>query len=170
MQTRITVTSLILLAFAQATPALAEDVGTLIEQVRTANARFADASVAKAEGYAPQPCVSGSARGAMGVHFVQADYLSDDRLDIERPEALIYEPQPDGELELVGAEFITFAGPATLEGHLFHHVGAPNRYGLDSFYELHVWAWRENPRGNFADFNPAVSCDWQPATASGASD
>jgi hypothetical protein len=23
----------------------------------------------------------------------------------------------------------------------------------------HVWAWRENPHGTFADFNPRVSCD-----------
>jgi hypothetical protein len=24
-------------------------------------------------------------------------------------------------------------------------VGAPNRYGLGPFYELHVWAWKANP-------------------------
>lgn len=26
-------------------------------------------------------------------------------------------------------------------------------------YEPHVWAWRENPRGTSADFNPRVSYD-----------
>jgi hypothetical protein len=24
---------------------------------------------------------------------------------------------------------------------------------------LHVWAWRENPNGAFADWNTRVSCD-----------
>ena len=37
--------------------------------------------------------------------------------------------------------------------------GAPNRYGLGPFYELHVWAWKPNPHGTFADMNPNVSCD-----------
>ena len=27
------------------------------------------------------------------------------------------------------------------------------------FYELHVWAWKQNPTGAFADNNPKVSCD-----------
>jgi len=38
-------------------------------------------------------------------------------------------------------------------------VSEPKRYGLDKFYEMHVWAWRENPTGAFADMNPKVSCD-----------
>jgi hypothetical protein len=46
----------------------------------------------------------------------------------------------------------------SLLGHLFHYVGSPNRYGLPAFYELHVWAWKQNPRGMFADWNPRVSC------------
>ena len=50
-------------------------------------------------------------------------------------------------------------GPAALDGHLFSFTGAPNRYGLDPFYELHVWAWKQNPTGTFADMNPNVSCD-----------
>jgi hypothetical protein len=28
-----------------------------------------------------------------------------------------------------------------------------------AFYELHVWAWRDNPHGAFVDWNPAVSCE-----------
>jgi hypothetical protein len=42
---------------------------------------------------------------------------------------------------------------------LFNFTGAPNRYGLDPFYELHVWAWKQNPRGAFADMNPNVTCE-----------
>lgn len=61
--------------------------------------------------------------------------------------------------ELIAVEYITSKGPAPLEGQLFNFHGAPNRYGLGPFYELHVWAWKPNPNGTFADMNPNVSCD-----------
>jgi hypothetical protein len=41
----------------------------------------------------------------------------------------------------------------------FNFNSSPNRYGLGEFYELHVWAWKGNPTGTFADMNPKVSCD-----------
>ncbi len=66
----------------------------------------------------------------------------------------MYEPMPDGKMELIAVEYITTKGPASLEGQLFNFTGAPNRYGLGPFYELHVWAWKANPRGAFADMNP----------------
>jgi hypothetical protein len=44
-------------------------------------------------------------------------------------------------------------------GQHFHYVGSPNRYRLPPFYELHVWAWRDNPHGMFVDWNPEVSCE-----------
>ena len=102
----------------------------------------------------------------MGLHFINGDLAGDALLDPQRPEALIYEPV-QGQLKLVGVEFIvdaalwhqTNVGPPVLMGHLAQHVGSPNRYALNAFYELHVWAWRENPHGTFTDFNPRVSCD-----------
>ena len=136
-----------------------EPPGPLADAVRAATEKYKDPAAAVADGYAPMPCVSGPASGAMGIHYVNVTYLEDGEIDVARPEALMYEPLADGTLELLGVEFITFTGPTVLHGHLFHLVGAPNRYGLDPFYELHVWAWRPNPSGTFADFNPAVSCD-----------
>jgi hypothetical protein len=94
----------------------------------------------------------------MGVHFVNAALLDDAQPDVSQPEALIYEPQLRGGYRLVGVEYITFASPAVLEGHLLNLNGAPNRYGLPAFSELHVWAWKANPNGTFADWNPRVSC------------
>jgi hypothetical protein len=131
----------------------------LVENVRSANDRFKDVSVAKAEGYAPIPCASGLQGGAMGIHYVSEAYLKDNITDIKHPEAVMYEPGADGKLTLVAVEYIAFKGPAALDGHLFNFVSEPNRYGLDKFYELHVWAWKKNPAGNFADNNPHVSCD-----------
>jgi hypothetical protein len=85
--------------------------------------------------------------------------LKDETIDIKRPQAVMYEPAKDGRMTLVAVEYISFKGPAALEGHLFAFNRAPNRYGLDPFYELHVWAWKPNPHGAFADMNPKVSCE-----------
>jgi hypothetical protein len=65
---------------------------------------------------------------------------------------------------LLGVEYIVDAatwlekhdGPPVLEGQLFQFVSSPNRYGLPAFFELHVWAWRDNPSGTFADWNAGV--------------
>ena len=137
---------------------------TLVDKVRAANDRFKDVSVAVAEGYAAIPCASGIDGGAMGVHYVSEKLLKADAIDIAHPQAVMYEPGADGRMTLVAVEYITFKGPASLEGQLFNFNGAPNRYGLDPFYELHVWAWKPNPTGTFADMNPDVSCDAAMAT------
>lgn len=71
----------------------------------------------------------------------------------------MYEPGADGKMTLIAVEYITSKGPAALQGQLFNFLGAPNRYGLGPFYELHVWAWKSNPRGAFADMNPNVTCE-----------
>lgn len=162
MNTRIrqlAAASLFTVSLAAAAAAAAGGNTSVADKVRAANERFHDVSAAVAEGYAPIPCASGQNGGAMGIHYVNGDYLEDGVVDIARPEAVMYEPMSDGSLTLVAVEYITFEGPASLEGHLFNFVGAPNRYGLDPFYELHVWAWKPNPHGTFADMNPDVSCD-----------
>ncbi|WP_208760322.1 hypothetical protein [Mesorhizobium intechi] len=149
-------------SFAQAHQEAVEAVSgpnPLAEKVRAANSRFLDVKAATAEGYAPIPCASGISGGAMGIHYVNGQYLKDEKIDIARPEAVMYEPMADGTLRLVAVEYITSKGPASLEGQLFNFNSAPNRYGLGEFYELHVWAWKGNPAGTFADMNPKVSCE-----------
>jgi hypothetical protein len=146
---------------------------TLVEKVKRATAKYRDIRVALREEWTPAtPCVSGPNTGAMGVHFVLPARLGDAAVYADSPESLIYEPQPDGAMRLVGVEFILFAsnwaaahpegGAPNLEGHLMNYVGAPNRYGLEAFYELHVWAWEDNPEGSFADWNTKVTCEDQP--------
>ena len=101
----------------------------------------------------------------MGVHFVNPGLVKDGLLDPEKHEALAYEPI-DGRLRLVAAEFIVFAdswhahdvAPPALFGQLLNYIAAPNRYGNPNFYEIHVWAWKDNPFGVFVDWNPQVSC------------
>jgi hypothetical protein len=162
-------------AHAHAGPAAAvEDLrqegkgGALVRIVREATERFQDVEVAKAEGYVLQfGCVSGSDAGAMGMHFVNGKLVGDGELDPTKPEIVIYEPQPNGQLKLIGADFLVLAdawnakhaGPPEMMGQLFHLFEAPNRFGLPAFYTLHVWAWKESPTGTFVNWHQNVSCN-----------
>ena len=127
----------------------------LVEKVRAATEQYRNINVAIAEGWVrATPCVSGPNSGAMGVHLVLPARVGDGVLRADQPEALIYEPQSNGRMRLVGVEFIVIAASwdtqnpdaqPQLDGHLLNLVGAPNRYRLPAFYELHVWAWARNP-------------------------
>jgi hypothetical protein len=138
----------------------------LLREVRLGTQGFRDVSAAMGAGYVSTgSCVTGPEKGAMGIHYANGALIDDGALDARAPELLIYE-QRDGRLRLVGVEFLVIAdpwnathdAPPVLMGQHFHYVGAPNRYRLPAFYELHVWAWRDNPSGVFVDWNPDVSC------------
>lgn len=132
-----------------------------VKLVRQATRQFQDPEVAMAAGYIPDPfCVSGPEVGATGVHFLNPA-LIDDVMVAEEPELLVYEPQKNGKLKLVAVEYIAFTeDPLVLEGHLTNRTGVPNRFGIPfPFRRLHVWAWKKNPNGFLADYNPKASCD-----------
>ena len=147
------------LLLAAAGTAVADTGNPLADAVKSANDRFTDVAAAVKEGYGPIPCDSSPMGGGMGIHYVNGAYLKDGVLDITKPEAVMYEPTPDGKLKLIAVEYITLKGPAALNGHMMNYNSAPNSYGLPEFYEIHVWAWKKNPMGTFADDNPNVSCD-----------
>jgi hypothetical protein len=161
-------------ADAAATSLSSHDRAPLIDKVRDATRRFRNINVALGEGWVQAtPCVSGPNEGAMGVHFLKPERLHDGMLQGDEPEMLIYEPLANGAFRLVGVEFVVIAsewaaqhpggGPATVDGHLTNLVTEPNRYGLPPFYEMHVWAWEDNPNGSFADWNTRVTCARQAA-------
>lgn len=143
--------------------------GAFVEEVRKSTARFRDVAVAEGEGYALKfGCVSGPDSGAMGLHYVNLPLVVDGVLDPARPEIVIYEPLPNGKVQLVGSDYLIFAdawhaahpdSTPELGGQLMHRIEAPNRYGLPAFYTLHVWAWKDNPAGMFANWHSKVSCD-----------
>jgi hypothetical protein len=71
-------------------------------------------------------------------------------------------------LRLIGADFLVFksawdtkspGATPELMGQLLHLFESPNRFGLEAFYTLHVWAWKENPSGAFVNWHPKVSCE-----------
>lgn len=138
----------------------------LVQIVREATNKYIDVNNATANGYGPLfGCVSGSDHGAMGIHYVNLSLLGPTTVDATKPQALIYEPS-NGVMTLVGVEYIVDAAtwltkntaPPVLEGQVFNFVDSPNRFTVHSFFELHVWAWRDNPQGSFVDWNNNVTC------------
>ena len=140
----------------------------LVQVVREATQQYIDVNNAGPDYIPLFGCVSGPDHGAMGIHYLNLSLVGDGEIDESHPEALIYEPVGNRR-RLVGVEYIVDAAtwlanhsaPPQLEGQAFQFVGSPNRYGIPAFFELHVWAWRDNPNGAFVDWNNKVSCEGQ---------
>ena len=123
---------------------------------------------------------------AMGIHYFRPDLLgitkplkgrvegTGTHTDFLNPAVLIYEPQADGSLNLVAVENVVFkkaweaAGhkaPPSFMGVRFDYMAddpatkADEAHGFAPHYDRHVWVYRDNPFGMFAQFNPNVSCD-----------
>lgn len=165
-----------------------------MDAILESTAKYEDVNVALAEGFFPAPpgdCTSAateglpSEMGAMGIHYIHPGLLGlnppgDGRVngtglntDFAKPSILLYEPQADGSLVLVGVENLIFKtawAEAGNEGSPMlgdqpwdvmadmGNTDGDEAHGFEPHYDLHVWAQRANPQGVFAAFNPNVSC------------
>jgi hypothetical protein len=146
-----------------------------LDAARTALSKYSDPFVAVRDGYFstlacidfPAGMTDGSVEyppGAMGVHLLNPANIGPN-LDPAKPQVLIYEPVGD-KLVLAGAEWFvpvqaaggvvptifgqTLAGP--MDGH------EPIMPTTLRHYDLHVWLWKDNPRGIFTSTNAALKC------------
>lgn len=168
------------------------DVAAMIEAIRAATQRFEDVNVALAEGYVPDPsghCITAEMEGlpaelgSMGIHYLHPDLLglmaSDPRVDgngihtdFNNPSVLLYEPQEDGSMVLVGIENLVFrkaweeAGntePPHFAGRSWNYMAddpeteVDEAHGFEPHYDQHVWL-RDNGTPHLEPFNPLVSC------------
>jgi len=140
---------------------------TQLAQLRQVTAKFHEIDVAKQAGYSTQitPCWAHHSAGGMGYHFGNTN-LFDATVDLLNPETVIYEPQAGGHMRLVGMEYIV---PLDAWAGAGHHLNDPNdvpqllgqkftRHSFLPIFKLHIWLWKANPSGTFADWNPKVSC------------
>jgi hypothetical protein len=182
-------------AVSGAAPAASPSPGEpTLDEVRRATERFRDVNVALAEGYVRDPmnaCETGehmglpAGTGAMGIHYARFDLLeitaaeprvdgTGTHVDFLQPAVLLYEPQADGSLELVGVENLVFMEAWYAAGNTappsFHGVAwdrmvddpateVDEAHMFTPHYDRHVWIYRENPNGVFTPFNPAVTCE-----------
>lgn len=125
------------------------------------------------------------ALGAMGIHYFRPDMLgisappnprvngNGTHTDFRKPSILIYEPRADGSLKLVAVENLVFAKawhearnerPPSFHGVEYDSMKDDPATAIDEahmfepHYDRHVWLYRKNPSGVFAQFNPKVSC------------
>lgn len=131
-----------------------------LARIREATSGFRSLESAIRAGYAPTGgrCLANPPHGAMGFHHSNSR-LMDDRLELERPEILVYERLPDGSYRFNGVEYIIPFSERPMDAEPPRIMGqdlkpAPS---LNLWY-LHVWVWQENPSGVFADWNPTVEC------------
>ena len=123
--------------------------------------------------------------GVMGIHFVRMDLLgitappnprvtgTGTHTDFTKPGVLIYEPQADGTLALVAVENLVFVDAWEQAGNTqrptFHGVeydlmvddsatALDEAHMFAPHYDLHVWLYRDIPRGMFAQYNPNATC------------
>lgn len=129
-------------------------------RARAATARFTNLDSAVAAGY-PRTvarCIVDEHHGAMGYHHLNRSHI-DNRVDVERPEFLIYERKPDSSYVLNGVEYMipftrwpadsiapTLLGQTLLQEPTYR------------YWYIHMWIWSDNPSGLFADWNPSVKC------------
>jgi hypothetical protein len=127
-----------------------------------------------------------AAAGAMGLHYVRKDWLgitptapgkrvsgTGVHTDFLKPSMLVYEPQADGSLKLVAVESLVFQSAWRVAGHKSppRFRGVPyvllkddpktavdEAHNYEPHYELHIWLFRHNPAGLYAEFNPRVTC------------
>lgn len=145
---------------------LTPEVRSQVNELRRATARYHTVGHAMDDGWSvafPEPCLAHEREGAMGLHLLNPELIADeeaDAVEVTRPEFLVYEPGPTDQMRLVAVEYVVpftvrpaDAAPPTLFGQDFH---ANETFGV---WALHVWAWRHNPSGIFADWNPKVSCE-----------
>jgi len=78
--------------------------------------------------------------------------------ELLRPELVMYEPQGNGRMALVGVDYVVPFSAWT-------HNEAPRLLGVPfmrneklGVWALHIWNFRTNPSGTFAMWNPRVSC------------
>jgi hypothetical protein len=174
-------------------PTLAE-VRAATERFRDVNVALAEGYIPDPSGMCVTAEMEGrpASEGAMGIHYLRPDLLgltgppnprvdgTGTHTDFARPAVLIYEPQRDGSLELVAVENLVFlraweaAGnrqPPSFHGLAYDRmVDDPateldEAHGFEAHYDRHLWIYRDNPLGVFAQFNPNVTCSHAPAPA-----
>jgi hypothetical protein len=176
MQRASAVTAVLAVAMVISVAALAathsnDGLGTAKE----ATTQFRNLALAKKAGYGLLKDKKGIAciamdsmpeMGAMGVHYAKPALVGDGTLEVDTPEALVYQPRAGGKLSLAAVEYVVlkkdwdkqYSHRPVMFGHTFNLTAAGNRFGLPAYYSLHVWLFTKNPSGEFSMWNPNVKC------------
>jgi hypothetical protein len=134
------------------------EMNRALATLRRVTAAYHDIQAAFDDGFVLlHPCEERPDEGPVGTVYVHMDRLLDGVIDPELPDALIYEPTKNG--RAAGRRRVRRAvrmwnapEPPEFLGNVFQ---PEDEFGV---YALHVWVWRNNPEGMFAESNPHVTC------------
>lgn len=156
-----------------------------LQQLARQLAPFQSVAYARSQGYIQASgCESHPTLGTMGHHYVNPRLLGltapvNGRINgtgtytgVEPPAILLYVPDGQGGLTLVGIEMLVFAAawdaannhPPMYRGRTYNYmVDNPNTardeaHGFMPHYDLHIWLFENNPSGLYSQWNPALSC------------
>ena len=131
-----------------------------LKEVRKVANRFHSFKQAEKAGYAelipgvnPSPYVP-----HMGYHYTNLGLL-DETFELKKPEILLYVPNAQGKLKLVGVEYAVPGTPESTPPEGFdgdEDQWAYNPHVAGGAWTLHAWVVLENPDGVFAPLNPNV--------------
>lgn len=127
---------------------------------RAATAKYRFLPFATADGYDAHMCLARD-QGGMGFHYFNESRFGS--LDPQRPAGLLYEAGDDGGRKLVGVEWVVPVSDSEkarprLFGQDFQGPMPGHYPGMPAHYDLHVWLYKNNPSGLFAQWNPTVKC------------
>jgi hypothetical protein len=149
-----------------------------LDRLRRDMAKFKNPRVAERHGYKrtdhctefPYTLPGGQRVGGMGYHYVNQRLVEDPRIRLHQPEVLVYVPDGKGGRTLGAVEYFkidrdqrlaTADDRPRLLGHDFQGPMEPHENGMPIHYDLHIWLFKDNPRGMFEPWNVRVRC---PAT------
>jgi hypothetical protein len=150
-------------AGAPAPTAYSREVREAYDLVRAATAPFKVLDSAVARGYAKDVamCFADSiygSGGAMGYHHVNRGYI-DAKLEVDKPEIIMYERTADGRYELTGVEYLLLFRYWPKDSVPPKFLGRELLRDLDrNYWYTHMWIWKPSATGLFADWNPSVKC------------
>lgn len=138
-----------------------------LQNVRKLSGRYHSLTQAEKAGFvATDECVAVPGLGGMGYHYVNPARI-DTTFNVDEPEVLLYATAPNGKRRLTGVEYLvvdadqnlaTAGDRPSLAGRPFDGPMPGHGPGMPVHYDLHVWAWAENPAGDFATWNPSITC------------
>lgn len=140
----------------QARQGMTHQTNQELASLRAAVARFHKIEHAIAAGYTTE--ITGYV-SQMGYHYLYPRLL-DDRVELERPEILVYAPAPNGGLRLVAVEYaVPIADMSNPQPAPKGFTGDADVWAINtqfSVWTLHVWIGLDNPHGIFAAHNPRI--------------
>jgi hypothetical protein len=145
---------------AQFAHALSAGDGAVLATLRRATAQYHSVDKAIADGFVEVACEVRPGHTAAGLLYANFERVADGVIDLEKPEGLLYDASGNGPPKLAGVDLAVPAFdaggmptvPPELLGNTFY---LEEEFGV---WGLHVWIWRHNPEGMFAEGNPNVSC------------